>query len=191
MPLVIHLEERELWDEKAQEFLTFPAQTIKLEHSLISLTKWEERWHEPLLGRAGEKPNRTEEQDISYIECMMITQNLPPRFYESLDASVIQKIFEYMNDPHTATTFPERPGSRKPTKKKTVTSELIYYWMIQAQIPFSCEKWHLSRLLTLIKVCDVKNAEQNPKKGKMSRSKLAAERRALNAQRKAQLNTTG
>lgn len=191
--LVLDLPEREFYDERRSEFMKFPAQVVHLEHSLISLSKWEEKWHEPYLGRAGQKTRHTEEQTKSYIECMIITKNLPSNFVDSLRQEDFDKISEYINDSHTATTFAEDQNSdQKPHNRRTVTSELIYYWMLQSNIPFEAQKWNLNKLLTLIRVCDVmaQQAAKGQKKSKFGKSSLAA-RRALNAQRREMYGTSG
>lgn len=192
--LTLELPEREIYDDDKEIFIRFPPQVVLMEHSLISISKWEAIWHEPYLGYAdGRKQEpRTKEQELSYVECMTITKGLDKSFYETLDGSTLKKITDYINNPHTATTFNDKgngPGNRN---RQTITAELIYYWMLKANIPFECEKWHLNKLLTLIRVCDVMDSKyySNGKK-KTGRAELSAYRRKLNASRRQQLNTTG
>ena len=171
----------EQWDESAQEFVYSKAQTIQLEHSLISLSKWESKWHKPFLS----KTEKTTEETIDYIRCMTLTQNVKPEVYSNLSVENILQVNEYIENPMTATTFVEnRDGKRS---REIITAELIYYWMISLNIPVEFEKWHLNRLLTLIRVCNIKN--QPPKK--RSRREIMSHNASLNAARKQQLNTNG
>ena len=171
----------EQWDESTQEFVYSKAQTLQLEHSLISLSKWESKWHKPFLS----KTEKTTEETIDYIRCMTLTQNVKPEVYSNLSVENILQVNEYIENPMTATTFVEnRDGKRS---REIITAELIYYWMISLNIPVEFEKWHLNRLLTLIRVCNIKN--QPPKK--RSRREIMSQNASLNAARKQQLNTNG
>lgn len=127
----------------------------------------------------------SQEETIDYIRCMTITQNVPPEIYKVLTQENIDEITAYIENPMTATYFSNTQGG--PPNREQITSELIYYWMISLNIPIKCEKWHLNRLLTLIRVCNVKN--QPPKK--MGKKALMSRNAALNAARRKQLNTTG
>ena len=180
--LKIKIPEVEGFDEKKNEFVKIcPETCLQLEHSLVSLSKWESKWHKPFLSKTDVK---TYEETIDYIKCMTLTQNVNPAVYSNIPASVMEQISAYIEDPMTATTFGE---SGKNNSREIITSEIIYYWMVSFNIPFECQKWHLNRLLTLIRVCSIKNA---PKK-KMSTNEIIARNRALNAQRRAQLNSRG
>lgn len=179
--LVIVVPGTEMFDEGKQEFVSRGETTLKLEHSLISLSKWESKFEKPFL-RTDEKST---EEVLEYIRMMTVTPNVPPEIYEKLTDENIQAINEYIDAKMTATWFSDQPGA--PKSREVITAEVIYYWMISFQIPFECEKWHLNRLFTLIRVCNVK-AE---KPTKMSRSEMIARRAALNEQRKAQLGTKG
>jgi len=187
--LEIHIPGRELWDDEAEVFITEKGQTIQLEHSLVSLSKWESKWQTPFLGKNGVEEEKTNEQIFDYIRCMTITQNVKPETYSNLPDSILLQIKEYIDSKMTATWFSERGlvGAAS-SKKETVTAEIIYYWMIAQNIPMECQKWHLNRLLTLIRVCSIKN---NPPKQKMSKKNILANQRALNASRRAQLNSEG
>lgn len=172
----------EQWDEQKQEFITTgKEQTLCLEHSLVSLSKWESKWNKIFL----DKREKTTEEILDYIKCMTLTQNVNPDIYNRLTVENFQQIHEYIEAPMTATTFYD--DKRGGGSREKVTSELIYYWMIALNIPFECQKWHLNRLLTLIRVCNVKNAP--PKK--MSKRDIASRNAALNAARRKQLNTRG
>lgn len=171
----------EQWDEAKQEFVYVKEQTLQLEHSLVSLSKWESKWCKPFLT----KDNKTNEESLDYIRCMTITQNVDPNVYNYIPNSVIKDIFEYIDAPMTATSFVERSTGK--STGESVTAELIYYWMISLNIPLECQKWHLNRLLTLIKVCSIKN---QPSK-KMSSKQILSNNAALNAARRKALNTKG
>lgn len=169
------------WDEEKQEFVPPKEQTLLLEHSLVSISKWESKWCKTFLGK-GEKTN---EETIDYIKCMTVTQNVNPEVYKHLTAQNVQEINEYIAAPMTATHIPKQKQSGG--NRDALTSEVIYYQMIALNIPFECQKWHLNRLLMLISVCSIKNAP--PKK--MSRREIMSRNAALNAQRRAKMNTRG
>ena len=179
--LEITIPSVELWDESKQEFVITKEATLKLEHSLVSLSKWESKWCKPFLS----KTNKTDEEMIDYVRCMTLTQNVPDEVYRCLTDDNIRKIYEYIDAPMTATWFND--DKTKGTSREQTTSELIYYWMIALNIPFECQKWHLNRLLTLIRVCNIKN--QPPKK--MSKRDIMSRNAALNAARRNQLHTKG
>ena len=171
----------ELWDERNQMFITTEAQVLKLEHSLVSLSKWESRWCKPFLT----KEDKTDEETLDYIKCMTITQNVSPETYLFLTRENNIQIQNYINAPMTATTFPK--DNSKGGGREIVTAELIYYWMIALNIPLEWEKRHLNRLLALIRVCNIKNAP--PKKH--STKDIMSRNAALNAARRQQLNSRG
>ena len=179
--LEIIIPATEQWDEKNQEFITSKEQILRLEHSLVSLSKWESKWCKPFLSRE----NRTMEETIDYIKCMTLTQNVDDHVYNLLTIDNIKKVNEYISAPMTATTFSD--SNKKGGGYEIITSELIYYWMISLNIPFECQKWHLNKLFTLIKVCSIKN--QPPKK--MSKKDIMSRNAALNAARRKQMNTKG
>ncbi len=155
---------------------------LKLEHSLVSLSKWESIHEKAFFGRE----EKTFEDTVSYVEQMILTENPPVKFVERLTKDDFEKIAEYINGKHSATWFREEAPTRAPSE--VITSELIYYWMIQFQIPFKpVDEWNLSRLMTLIKIAGVKQSK--PKK--MSRHSLAEQYRQLNAQRREQYGTAG
>lgn len=181
MSLTIDVPKVELFNEATGEFYYSRDYRLVLEHSLVSLSKWESRWHKPFLT----SKNKTRAEILDYIRCMTITQNIPDEAYSLIGTDLLDKIGDYISDSMTATTFSDKEKGR--ISREIITSEIIYYSMITYNIPMECQKWHLNRLLTLIKVCDLKN---RPAK-KMSRQELAARNRALNEQRKAALSTTG
>lgn len=170
----------EMFNEKTQEFIQCKEQILQLEHSLVSVAKWESKWNKPFLANN----DKTISETLDYIRCMTITQNVNPSVYNRLSRSNIEAINKYIDAPMTATTFSNNESGRS---REVVTSELIYYWMISLNIPMECQKWHINRLLTLIRVCNVKNTP--PKK--MSRKEIMSRNAALNAARRKQLNSKG
>ena len=179
--LQITIPAGEQWDEINQVFINTKEQTLQLEHSLVSLSKWESKWCKAFLT----KNEKTDEETIDYIKCMTITQNVDPNAYNCLTKENVEQIKKYIEAPMTATYFSEEHNGK--SSREQVTSELIYYWMIALNIPMECQKWHLNRLLTLIRVCNIKN--QPPKK--MSKRAIMSRNTALNAARRKQLNTRG
>lgn len=171
----------EQWDESKEEFISTKECTLTLEHSLISLSKWESKWKKAFLG----KQEKTREETLDYIKCMTLDKNIDPEVYDHLTNENIQEINDYISDPMTATFFSDDKNVKP--NREIITSELIYYWMITLNIPDRFEKWHLNRLLTLIKVCNIKN--QPPKK--RSRREIMSRNAALNAARRKHLNTKG
>ena len=174
--LQITIPPGEMWDEMRNEFVSTKGQTLTLEHSLVSLSKWESKWHKPFLS----KEPKTQIETIDYIKCMTLTQNVDPNIYQFITRDNINEINSYIDNPMTATTFSDREN-KKPNRN-IITAEIIYYWMIALNVPMECQKWHLNRLLTLIKVCDIKN---QPDK-KMSRNEVLSRNKALNAARRKQ-----
>jgi hypothetical protein len=179
--LQITIPSIELYDEEHDLFSHTKSYSLQLEHSLVSLSKWESKWCKPFLT----KSDKSLEETVDYIRCMTITQNIESDAYNYIRNSVVSKVSAYIEAPMTATTFTK--DDKKTFNGEVVTAEIIYYWMVALNIPFECQKWHLNRLLTLINVCNIKN--QPPKT--MSRRDLFARNRSLNAARRASLNTKG
>ena len=181
MPLTVKIPAKDLYDPKSNRFISVKDTTITFEHSLISISKWEAKWHKPYLS----KEQKTPEEQFDYLRCMCLTRNVDPNAFYALDSASVKSIADYIADPMTATTFrhqDKRGGS------EILTNEVIYFYMANFQIPFDpCEKWHLNRLLTLIEVASIKN--QPPKK--MGKRDMLNQRAALNAQRRAKFNTRG
>lgn len=178
--LQITIPQTELFNEEIQEFISIKEQTLCLEHSLVSLSKWESKWKKAFLGLE----EKTMDELVDYIRCMTITQNVNPICYLGLTRENLSDVKNYIDDSMTATTFKDRKG---PKSREIITAEIIYYWMIELGIPFECQKWHLNRLLTLINVCSIKNT---PAK-KMSRRDALAQQSQLNAARRAKFKSKG
>lgn len=188
--LTINVPEQEIYDEKSESFTTIKETTLQLEHSLLSISKWEAKWHKPFLEDLNK---RTPEETFDYIKCMTITPNVNDKVYALLTEPDIKAITDYINDPMTATWFSdEKTASGASKKHEIITSEVIYYMMIAQNVPFECQKWHINRLLTLIKVCAIKNEQAYGKnKNKMPKGDILRNNYALNAQRRARLGTRG
>lgn len=181
MPLTITIPGKELYDPAANKFIIIKEKTIQLEHSLLSIARWESKWHKPFLSR----DEKTKEEMLDYVRCMTLTQNVDPKAYYALGRSNMEKILEYIQDPSTATTIKKR--DMRPSRE-IITNELVYYWMTALNIPFDpCEKWHFQRLMTLIEVCSIK---QQPSK-KIPHGEAARQRASLNAARRAKYGTRG
>ena len=179
--LTMNISDKDYYNDDTSKFVLLKGKTIELEHSLVSLSKWESKWCKPFLG----KDKKSKEEQRDYISCMLITKNVDPDFHLYLSDQEVATINAYIDHKMTATTFSELHTPR--ASNQVVTSELIYYWMISLNIPFECQKWHLNRLLTLIRVCSIKGAGPE----KMPKNTVLARNRALNAARKQQLNTRG
>lgn len=180
--LLVTIPAGELFNDETNEFIKIHEQTISLEHSLVSASKWESIWHKPYLS---ETPKTTEEI-LSYLQCMTLTKNVNPFVYLNLKQEQIQQIKDYISNPMTATTFHE-PLNAAPKRKQIITTEIIYYQMFQYNIPMECQKWHLNRLLTLIRVCAIKS---EPEK-KMSQRDIMRQYSSLNNSRRAALHSKG
>lgn len=181
--LKLTIQPKKYWDSQREMFFTYPQKpvTLQLEHSLVSLSKWESFWNKPFLSNP---KDRTDEEMRDYIRCMTLTQNVDPVLYSLMSEDEIKAVATYIQAPMTATTFSKKDA---PTRE-IITSELVYYWMIALGIPFSpCEKWHFNRLMTLIKVCNIKNGPQK----KMSANEIRSRNRALNESRRKAMHSKG
>lgn len=178
--LEITIGGKEMYDEATQTFVLQGGTTVHLEHSLVSMSKWESKFEKPFLG----KEDKTTTEVLAYINEMVIGK-VPEGFLEKLNDNHMLAINEYIEAKQTATWFRESPGS--PATREVITSELVYYWLVAFNIPFECQNWHLNRLFTLIRICNLKSAK--PKK--MGRGEAAARQRELNAQRRTRLGSNG
>lgn len=179
--LTITVFETEAYDESIQEFVGSNGVELSLEHSLVSLSKWESIFEKPFLG----KEEKTSEEVIAYVKAMTLTPNTPGEVFQRMSSENYEAINAYIDAKMSATWFAEAPGA--PPSREVITAELIYYWMTVFTIPFECETWHLNRLFTLIRICNVKQSKPT----KMSRASVAQRNRELNAQRKTQTGTKG
>lgn len=179
--LELEIPGMEFFDEATSEFVTTKPIVLRLEHSLVSISKWESKWKVPFL--SAEK--KTVAQTIDYIRCMTMNQHVDSFVYKALTNEHVEKVNAYIEDNKTATTFNEHNSSKR--SSEIVTSELIYFWMAQFNIPTECQKWHLSRLLTLIRIASIKNSPEK----KMSKRAILSQNRSLNAARRKKLGTRG
>ena len=179
--LEIKVSGGEFFDEESNTFIEVKPATLRLEHSLVSVSKWESIWKKPFLK---DSEGLTEEQAKSYIKCMTLNQNVNPLVYDIMSVENYSDVNNYINEDRTATWFNDTNASKS---REIVTSELIYYWMVAHQIPWEAQKWHLSRLLTLIRICNLKNAPEK----KMSKREILSRNKALNAARRAKLKSKG
>lgn len=182
--LEITIPTSQRYDEVNNEFIYVKGCTLKLEHSLVSISKWESKYHKPFIS----KEKMTYEETIYYIKCMTLTQNVDDSTYKGINGKILKEINEYIDDPMTAATFSKGgKGKSGGNNGEFITSESIYYWMISLQIPMKCEKWHLNRLMALIRFCNSKNT---PSKKKSMRE-IMTENDALNTQRRLALGSKG
>lgn len=179
--LRITIPATEQFNEATNEFITTKEQTLTLEHSLISISKWESKWCKSFI----DSKDKTTEEMVDYIRCMTLTSNVNPDIYYCLSPDNIAAVNAYIEAPMTATVFNDMGD--KGVRKEKITSELIYYWMIACNIPWECEKWHINRLITLIRVCNIKNTP--PKK--MNTRDIMSRNAQLNAARRQQMNSRG
>lgn len=179
LTIVVPLTQR--YDEETNEFVVEDSVTLEMEHSLVSLSKWESFFKKRFLS----KEPKTAEETFWYIKAMTLTPNVPEVVFNYLTKEIVAEIDAYISAKMTATTFPEQKESGG--RQEPITAELIYYWMVALNVPFECQHWHLDRLLTLIRVCNVKNA---PAK-KRSKAEMMAERRRINAERRSQTGSSG
>ena len=179
--LQITIPSIELWDEQNNLFINRKEQILNLEHSLVSISKWESKWCKPFLS----KTSKTEEEVLDYIKCMTITQNVDPEVYKYLSDDNMAQIKSYIDAPQTATYFSEEAMGKG--GREIVTAELVYWWMIALNIPLECQKWHFNRLISLVRVCNIKNTP--PKK--RSKKEIMSRNAQLNAARRQRLNSRG
>jgi hypothetical protein len=179
--LKLIIEGDESFNEETSTFETFDSVVIELEHSLISLSKWESKYQKPFLSST----EKTTEEIFGYLQAMIITPDMDPDIMYRCSQNDITKIQQYIDSSESATTFGTMPERRGPGE--VITSELIYYWLVAFNIPFECQYWHLNRLFSLIRICNIKNSKPT----KMSRHEIAQRNQELNARRRAELNTPG
>jgi len=172
----------EIFDEETSRIHHIKGQTLVLEHSLVSISKWESKWKKPFI----HQEQLPIEELRDYVRCMTLTQNVDPSIYNFIPVDILNDIVAYMNDPMTATWFSD-PKTKTKKNGETITSELVYYWMTAANIPKECEKWHFNRLMTLIRIAGEKNKQPE----KMKKSDIYRQNNALNAMRRAKMKSRG
>jgi hypothetical protein len=175
--LTLYIEDGEFYDEVKQQFVVVSGSEVKLEHSLFSISKWEAILEKPFLPNVF-TPEKTEEEEKIYAECMIIGKVPSKTLIDMLWLQHRETVLRYISKPHTATTVQRAPASANQPVTKIITSEIIYYQMIAFGIPVEFDKWHFNRLLALIDVFVAKNSKQ-----KISPAETAAQRAALNAKR--------
>jgi len=181
--LEITIPAGEDFDSKRKQFVSWKEAHLTLEHSLLSIAQWEQKYHKPFLST-----EKTPIETLDYIKCMTVNKGVDPDVYKHLTKQDIQRITEYINDPMTATWFAEeKPKEGEAKKSRVLTNEVIYADMVAAQIPFECQKWHINRLLTLLRVY----AENNKEQPKTNQKDLMAQRRAQNMARRAKAKSKG
>lgn len=172
------------WDTEKEEFVYTDSIVLELEHSLVSLSKWEAFWEKPFMG----PEEKSTEETLGYIQAMCLTPDVPPEVFQSLRQEHIAEVNDYINAKMSATWFTEAPGGKKAPKRDIITAEVLYYWIFSAEIDAKiAETWHLNRLFTLLKVFNEKNAPTKT----MNKRDAAAQRRMINEQRRAKHGTTG
>ncbi len=179
--ITVKVPEIELYDSSSGTFINYPSVVLRMEHSLLSISKWESKWKKPFIN----KVDKTDAETYDYIKCMVIGDEIDDLIIRNIPASEIARITNYISDPMTATTINNTDKSKP--NREIITSELIYYWMIALNIPFECQHWNLNRLMTLISICNIKNSP--PKK--QSKKDLMSRNAALNAARKKAMKTSG
>lgn len=179
----ILLPEKELYDEVNNKFVYLPSRELILEHSLVSISKWESKWHKSFLNT----DDKSFDEVMDYIKCMCVEELEDENDLYRLSEENVSDINAYIQDSMTATTFSDFSDDKNTKSREIITSEIIYYWMIANNIPFECQYWHLNKLLTLIKVCSIKNSPEK----KMSTSEILSRNKALNAARRKKMNSKG
>ena len=179
----ILLPEKELYDEVNNKFVYLPSRELILEHSLVSISKWESKWHKSFLNT----DDKSFDEVMDYIKCMCVEELEDENDLYRLSEENVSDINAYIQDSMTATTFSDFSDNKNTKSREIITSEIIYYWMIANNIPFECQYWHLNKLLTLIKVCSIKNSPEK----KMSTSEILNRNKAVNAARRKKVNSKG
>jgi hypothetical protein len=179
--LTIVVELQEAYNNDTEEFVSSKVYPLNLEHSLVSLAKWESKWEKPFLSDTSKTPEET----LWYVKAMTLTPDVPDEIYDMLSNENLEAVNAHINAKMTATWFVKKPT--RASSREVITAELVYFWMTTLSIPFECQHWHLNRLLTLVQVCNEKNKKPTTVSGK----EAAQRRSALNAERKTKLNSQG
>lgn len=190
MPLTITVPAKEYYVEKLNQFRYEKERTLTIEHSLISIKKWEQKYHRSFFN---DKDKKTSEEMMDYVRCMALG-TVDPMTYVMLTRENIQEISDYINDPMTATTFKDiklegESGNSK--RNKIITSEIVYYWMTQLNIPPEYAKWHINQLITLIRVSNEEQKKLNGGGKKIPKKGLTNRNAAINAANRKRFNSKG
>lgn len=181
--LRLTIPKQEFFDEKKSEFITKGPYKLTMEHSLLSISKWESKWNKPFLNNPEDK---TKEELYDYIKCMIVNgKDEEDEIYYLLSNKNIEEINDYISAPMTGTKFYDF-SDKGNSSNKPISSEEIYCKMFTYGVPIECQKWHINRLLTLLQVFDVKNDNK-----KMSNAEVSAAYRRLNAERRKKMNSKG
>lgn len=181
--IVVTIPDQEGWDSEKEEFINIKGCTIRMKHSLLSISKWEMKWKKPFL-----KPGyqMTEEETVDYYKCMTITQNVDPGVYEFISPLDKRRIADYISTPLSAYSPVNKKGGGS---KKPIVSERLYFWMTAYNIPSSYEKWHLSRLINLLEIAAEENSPDKSKK--MPTGEIYRQNHELNQMRRKAMHTRG
>lgn len=175
------------WDEENEVFVYPETVVLELEHSLVTLSKWESEFEKPFLS----KDEKTAEEIFRYIQIMNQTPNTSPDVFQYLTEENVREINDYISAKTTATWFNDPPPGSQPPNREVITAELIYYWMISVEMPIEpFQNWHLNRLFTLLRVFSVKNGK-NQKMNPEEKKNWLSERERLNELRKKQMGSDG
>lgn len=186
MPITIKIKKQELYDETNEKFIELQSDyDLILEHSLISISKWESKWHKLYFD---DKEKKSREEVLDYVRCMNTKYDAPDYVYNALTTEDFEAIAKYIDDPSTATKLPKMPEKNNSMRHEKLSSELLYYYMFKLNIPKECEKWHINRLLVLIEIFGIKDGNDSKK---LSRAELIARNRSINAKNRARFNTKG
>lgn len=184
MPITIKIKKQELYDETNERFIELQSDyELVLEHSLISISKWESKWHKLYFD---DKEKKSREEVLDYVRCMNTKYDTPDYVYNALSTENFEAIAKYIDDPSTATKLPNIESER--SNRERLSSELLYYYMFKLNIPKDCEKWHINRLLVLLEIFGIKDGNENKK---LSRAELIARNKAINAKNRARFNSKG
>lgn len=170
-----------LFDERTEELIEIGQCELQLEHSLVSISKWEAKFHKTFLKQFNDK---TQDELVYYIKCMTLNKNVDPNVYSCLTYDNYVAIRDYMENPMSATVVPKNEKASGKSVSEPLTSELIYYYMIKLQIPVEFQKWHINRLLKLIDLCGYKDEKPN----KMSQKDLYKRNSDINKLNKAKFD---
>mgnify|MGYP006908805150 CR=1 FL=1 len=110
--------------------------------------------------------------------------------FKGFEQKDIEGFFKYLQDPQSAVKkIPEIKGGKK-KDPIPFTSDRIYAWMVELQIPLTLETWNLNRLLNLIQIVNYDNTP-NDKKKKTKPADVMKNWNEINDRRLKELGTKG